>query len=106
VSVPDDAVQRMQAHLKGFTDAYPRANFGPVNQTTARDMLAAAILAAPKATPDDVAVFLKSKFRDKRPYPYESGPRRSEECSRSCTKSSAYGSAFTKRPRHLWQQTS
>ena len=73
VSVPDDEVERMQAHLKGITEAYPRANFGPANRTVAHDMLAAAKLADPKATPDDVAAFLASKFRDRRPYPYESG---------------------------------
>ena len=73
VPVPDDEVQQMQPHLKGITEAYPRANFGPANRTTARDMLAAAKLADPKAIPDDVAAFLAAKFRDRRPYPYESG---------------------------------
>jgi hypothetical protein len=63
----------MQAHLEAIAEAYPRASFGPANWTTARDMLGAAKLAGPKATPDDVAAFLASKFRDRRPYPYESG---------------------------------
>jgi hypothetical protein len=60
VFVPDDEVQQMQTHLKGFTEAYPRANFSPANRATARDMLAAARLADPKSTPDDVVAFLKS----------------------------------------------
>jgi hypothetical protein len=69
---PDDAEQ-MQAHLRRITESYPRSNFGPLNRTTARDLLAAAKVTTPEATPNDVAAFLASKFRDKRPYPYENG---------------------------------
>jgi len=73
VPVPDDAVQRMQAHLKAIAEAYPRADFGPASRTTARDILAAAKLADPHANADHVRSFLAWKFRHKAPHPYESG---------------------------------
>jgi len=88
VFVPHEAEERMQAHLKAITETYPRAKFGPANRTTAHDILAAATLAdsrgigdvasideAIRRLPDDVAAFLASKCRDKRPYPYENGIR-------------------------------
>jgi hypothetical protein len=75
VPVGDHEAEAMQAHLIAISKAYPSANFGPPSRTTARDMLAAAKLAKVDATPDQVGTFLACKFRDKRPYPYESGIR-------------------------------
>ena len=75
VSVSDDEVQQMQAHLEAIAEAYPRSDFGPANRTTARDMLAAAKLADPQANADHVRAFLASKFQHKAPYPYEAGIR-------------------------------
>jgi hypothetical protein len=66
----------MHAHLGRIAESYPHSDFGPLNRTTARDLLAAAKLTTPEATPNDVVSFLVSKFRDKRPYPYENGLRK------------------------------
>lgn len=73
VPVPECDVESMLGHLVAITEAYPCSSFGPVNPTTARDLVAAAKLSDPDANAAHVSEFIAWKFQQKRPYPYEGG---------------------------------
>ncbi len=73
VPVPESDIDSMLGHLAAIAEAYPCSSFGPVNRTTARDLVAAAKLSDPDANAAHVSEFLAWKFRQKRPHPYERG---------------------------------
>jgi hypothetical protein len=70
--VEDSEVEQMQVHLATIAETFHRSSLGPHNRTTARDIMGAAKLSKPDATPDEVSKFIAWKFRERRPYPYES----------------------------------